>query len=67
MKFRCAWKDCNATCDYLEDLPPEWSCLVTFRKTATPGVLDFRIDHVNRDALLCPEHSVALEKLLFPF
>jgi hypothetical protein len=30
-------------------------------------VLDFRIDHVNRDALLCPEHSVALEKLLFPF
>jgi hypothetical protein len=40
--------------------------LVTFRETRQPGRLDFLYDRTERDAVLCPDHAVALEACLTP-
>lgn len=66
LTYRCAWRNCEATCTDPVRLPADWIAFATFRKTRVPGVLDFAIDPVLRDALLCPEHNAALEALLFP-
>lgn len=64
MKYLCAWKGCTTT--FIDPIPPGWTYLVTFRKTATAGVLNFAIDRVDRDAVLCPDHATQLDQLLFP-
>jgi hypothetical protein len=66
LPLACAWKGCLATCDNTRALPRGWIALATFRDTATPGVLDFRRDRVDRDAVLCPAHIEALERMLKP-
>lgn len=64
MRYLCAWKGCTAV--YVSRLPPGWICFVTFRGTLTPGILDFTLDRVDRDAVLCPDHAAELDQLLFP-
>lgn len=64
LKFRCAWRGCFTTCDDPAELPEGWIALVTFRKTVTPGLLDFIKDHVLRDAVLCPKHAPIIDHLL---
>jgi len=63
MDLVCAFRGCSETCPHGE-LPAEWICLVTFRETATPGVLNFLTDRTERDAVLCPIHAGMLEGLL---
>lgn len=64
VSFRCAWNECEETCSNPDDLPSGWIALVTFRKTSVPGILNFAVDEVNRDAVLCPTHAAALERCL---
>jgi hypothetical protein len=59
----CAWGGCAESFS-AEMLPEGWISLVTFRETATPGLLDFLKDRTQRDAVLCPAHAIALERQL---
>jgi hypothetical protein len=60
----CAWADCKAHYERPK-LPPGWVYLLVLRRP--PGrildLLDPAIEW-NRDAVLCPEHHAALERLL---
>ena len=62
MQYLCAWAACARTFD--EPMPPNWTWLVTWWAARPVGNIDFKTQPVIRDAVLCPEHSRALEAQL---
>jgi len=63
MSFRCAWKGCRAS--YKGDMPSGWVRLISYwSKTPQPFFCDIPPQDVQRDTQLCPEHALALDKLL---
>jgi hypothetical protein len=65
----CAWDGCEATCTHKENeyLPKGWTMLLAFW-SAQPvaNVLDVPARDWLRDAILCPQHTAALDGLLKP-
>jgi hypothetical protein len=58
----CAWDGCTAT--YTGDQPRGWINLLTYWSPKPAHNLKAMLRHCQRDAVLCPEHSRALEGLL---
>jgi hypothetical protein len=60
---QCAWKDCTAT--FSLPMPKGWVWLVTYW-APTPQFIIWEVPQRNmsRDAVLCPKHAAALERLL---
>jgi hypothetical protein len=67
MGSMCAWDGCGATCGPKEYLPKGWTVLLMFW-SARPvlNVLDVPPRDMLRDAVLCREHTDALDRLLKP-
>jgi hypothetical protein len=62
MRYLCAWRGCRHTFD--DVMPRQWTWLVTWWSARPVGNIDFRTQPVIRDAVLCPEHTQALEAQL---
>jgi hypothetical protein len=57
----CAWRGCRAA--FLGDMPVGWCWLTTYW-SPQPKTIDFLVDPVERDAVLCPEHRSVFEQAL---
>jgi hypothetical protein len=68
-KSICAWDGCEATCahDKNKYLPKGWTFMLVFW-SAHPvlNFLDVPRNDMLRDAVLCPEHTNALDRQLKP-
>jgi hypothetical protein len=57
----CAGRDCPAS--FRGDMPRGW-CWLTIYWSPRPKTIDFLVDPVERDAVLCPMHRSLLESML---
>ena len=60
---KCVWKGCEAS--FSGDMPYGWEWLMTYWWPTADIMLGTVKDAcMHRDAVLCPHHSAALERLL---
>jgi hypothetical protein len=59
----CAWDGCGAT--FEGDMPHGWRWLLGYW-APQPQLVPYAIphEHISRDAVLCPKHAAAFERLL---
>jgi len=58
----CAWTGCVATFD--ADMPHRWIWLFAYWAARPLMPHEVPQEHVARDAVLCPKHAAALERML---
>jgi hypothetical protein len=60
----CGWGDCDAT--FNGDMPDGWRWLLAYWAPEPPQLtlLELSQEDIARDAVLCPQHAAAFERLL---
>jgi hypothetical protein len=62
---QCAWKGCEAAFSFKGGMPHRWVWLLAYW-APQPQLIPYEVPQQDmpRDAVLCPKHAIALERLL---